>query len=235
MSSTIRIIGLANTQTEQLSPEIMASLAKVREIYVKSTKITPFKQFSAPCHYIEPAFEAETGLADGYQSLADTLIKAAPVAYLVPGDPLLDEASVPVIQKMAQTQNIPVKLEPGLAQLPHLLQKLGLTPSAGLQILDATLLCSHHYPPLEPSRPVFITGPLSPKITTTFKKCLKQTLLTSNGSYHIARWPENGLRYSKFICSVYGYFYPLRPSAGWFNRLSKYYCPLTCASGLPLG
>jgi tetrapyrrole methylase family protein/MazG family protein len=173
----ITIIGLGNNRQASFSNEAQQFLKTAQRIYLKSPNgsIDTLKQIptSTSINYVSPRIKVVDGLTDGYQALTQALIEATPIVYAVPGDPLIDEASTSIIRQAATQANIPVAVLPGEAILPQTLKALQISPGMGVQIFDATLLASYHHPPLEPHRPVLITGLYHPDLVAPLIKVLQ--------------------------------------------------------------
>lgn len=184
MHTGITIIGLGNCQGVHFSNKALPILQGASQVYLKSACPGFVAQQSAAVKWVSPTIQPIDGLSDGYQALAQELVAAVPVVYAVPGDPLIDEASTPIIQQVADQANIPLTIIAAEAILPATLRALGITPGLGLQLMDATLLCSYHHPPLEPHRPALITGLYHADLVEPLKRVLQtiyepQTLLAS--------------------------------------------------------
>lgn len=138
-------------------------LPKVAAVYSKG-HLPPLGLTQHSITPLLPQFDPASNLLDGYQHAAQSLIQAAqqhapqPIAYLVPGDPLVDEASTAILKSLAEAQGVQTLALAGKPLLPTQVRAVGLSPSQGLQILDATLLGSQPYPPIEPDRPLLIVG-----------------------------------------------------------------------------
>lgn len=169
MSKEIFIIGWGTGNPAQFTVQGITALQTVSTVFVKSKASEILTQISMPVKYVCPAITLSNGLVDPYRTLAADLISAAPAALLVPGDPLIDEASTPAIQVAAAEAGITVTVISAPNLLTHTLQTLQVSAGSGLQILDASLLCSRHYPPLEPDRPVLITGIYHPALISPLK------------------------------------------------------------------
>jgi tetrapyrrole methylase family protein/MazG family protein len=76
-----------------------------------------------------------------YRAIADRVLAraaAGPVAYAVPGSPLVGERSVALIRQAAAGADLPVEIVPGESFLSLVIEKAGVDPlTRGLQVLDA--------------------------------------------------------------------------------------------------
>ena len=172
MFDGITIIGLGHLEQDQQPPQTQHLLETAPTLYLKAISSAQLGLDRSDARLIKPVFDSEDGLTDRYQSLAGQLIATAPVVFATPGDPLIDEAGTGIIQQTAAQAGVPVKLISGRPILTDMLTQLNITPTAGLQILDATLLCSYHYPPLEPHCPVLITGLYHPSLIKPVQRIL---------------------------------------------------------------
>lgn len=171
MAPGIKILGLCDGGEPNPLANEVTLLQSATTIYTKyPLKILVQNQISVK--YASPTLNQLIGLSDGYDPLAATLVAVAPVIYCVWGDPFIDEAATPFIQAAAQAAQIPVEVISAPARLPAILRDLNLSPSGGLQILDATLLSSYHYPPVEPHRPLLITDVYHPDLIPPLKERL---------------------------------------------------------------
>ncbi len=171
MQKKIFIIGVER-KNAPLPSIVQSLLDSVSAIFSKIPVSQIVTDFPAEVKPVQPVFSDVDGLSDGYRTLADSLVKTAPSALVVRGDPLLDEAALPVIQSLATENGIAVQVISAPDDLSRTLNALRLSPAAGLQILDATLACSFHHPPLEPHRPALITGLYHPDLIAPLRRTL---------------------------------------------------------------
>ncbi|HEY86405.1 MAG TPA: nucleoside triphosphate pyrophosphohydrolase [Chloroflexi bacterium] len=157
-NKTITLIGLGIRQPANLSETARQRLKAAKNIFVKTPHFEILTQIPASAKYLSPTINPIDQTTDGCQTFAAQLVDAAPSVYLLPGDPLIDEASLPVIRQAAEAAGAKVKLINAPDMLSPTLRALDISAGAGLQILDAEILCSYHHPPLEPDRPALITG-----------------------------------------------------------------------------
>ncbi len=168
----IYIIGMGKNQ-RSLPSMVKTILTSVSAVFLKIPVSEIVTDFTADVKHVFPVFSEIDGLSDGYRGLAASLVENAPAAMLTPGDPLLDEAALPAIQSTADAAGIAVQIVSAPDELTPMLRALNLSPTAGLQILDATIACSFHVPPLEPHRPTLITGIYHPDLVEPLRRVLK--------------------------------------------------------------
>lgn len=166
MQKTVFIIGLGR------SIHAGAPLPAIAQPIVRGARAVYSKLPAPMVQQVTPMFDAVDGLSDGFRTLAEQLLAEMPSVLLVPGDPRLDDAAVPVIESLAAERGVTVKLISAPDELSRTLHALQLSPAAGLQILDATLACSFHHPPLEPHRPALITGLYHPDLIAPLRRAL---------------------------------------------------------------
>ncbi len=91
-------------------------------------------------------YEGAADFDEVYGAIADRVVAlaaAGPVAYAVPGSPLVGERSVRLIRKIAATSGIAVEVMAGTSFLDLVLDRSGIDPlERGLQVLDARALPS---------------------------------------------------------------------------------------------
>ncbi|OQY42958.1 MAG: nucleoside triphosphate pyrophosphohydrolase [Anaerolineaceae bacterium 4572_78] len=172
MFADITIIGLGRTFSPKLDHNLWKYINSDLNIYFKWSqhrKILPHSD-SAQC--ISPSIDSFTGLANGYHTIAQTLLENTPCIFFVPGDPLVDEGSTIVVQQIADEAGVAVDIIHNDDLLSHILKRFGISPAHGLQVIDSTMLCSYNHPPLEPDRPAIITGLYDPHILPILKQRL---------------------------------------------------------------
>lgn len=172
MAQTITLIGQGTFELPQQSGEAQTIIQSATQIYQKGRDNRILAQFSVPVKYVAPVINPINGLVEAYRSLAEELVNTAPAVLLVPGDPALDEAATPIIRQVAATAGVAVRLVGAADWLSYALKTWQIGAGNGLQILDATLMCGYHYPPLEPHRPALITGLYHPALLEPLKKRL---------------------------------------------------------------
>jgi len=167
----ITIIGLGRNSAP-LTTEAQTTLQSAQAVFLKAPSTQILTQIPASVKYVKPTIRPIDRLSDGFADLAAELADSAPSVLLVAGDPRLDEAAVPVIESLAAERGLTVRLISAPDALTGMLNALGVSPAAGLQILDATLACSFHHPPLEPHRSALITGIYHPALIEPLRRVL---------------------------------------------------------------
>lgn len=89
-------------------------------------------------------YETGSDFDEVYRAIADRVLElaaAGPVAYAVPGSPLVGEHSVVLIRAAAAAAGVPVEIAPGESFLSLVLERAGVDPlERGLQVLDGHAL-----------------------------------------------------------------------------------------------
>jgi tetrapyrrole methylase family protein/MazG family protein len=83
--------------------------------------------------------------------------RQAGVVVAVPGNPAVDDSTVPLIRTMADKAGIPLRIIPGLSLLDAAFGALTLETTCNVQIIEADRLTDTYHPLLEPDRPALVT------------------------------------------------------------------------------
>lgn len=236
MDAGITIIGLGQGDLSNLSAENKQFFLEAQKVYVKSENYDALRQLTPFIEQVTPVIDPVDGLSDGYRELAITIAKNAPALYAVPGDPFMDEASTVIIQELAAQARIPVKIIAGEALLPDVLAWLTISPTTGLQIIDATLLCSYHYPPLEAHRPALITGLYHPDLRLPLKRVLGHIHPAHTSVTTLVNGQPASIRLADLanMTDGDGYLYiPARPDSVGLTHFQEIIAHLRAPNGCP--
>jgi tetrapyrrole methylase family protein/MazG family protein len=155
MPAGITILGLGPGDQDSWTVATRRILTEAREVYLRSAQHNSVAAIAAPCH----SFDADESPA-ALEHIAEEIVRlggrADGVIYAVPGNPVVDDRTVPLIRSGAAQVGLPVKIIPGLSLLDAGLNTLALEPPKNLQIIDASLLAGAYHPPLEPDRPALV-------------------------------------------------------------------------------
>ena len=241
----LTLIGLGVKRPAALSKKALQRIETAQSVFIKIPYPEILTQIPASAKYLSPTINPIDQTGDGYRAFAARLVEAAPAVYLLPGDPLLDEASLPVIRQTASAAGIAVELVSAPDMLSSTLQALELSAGAGLQILDAEILCSYHHPPLEPDRPALITGLYHAALLPLLKMRLgaiyspdaemqvvtfHSSLATRHSSFALRHLPAKALPESATVASLY---IPPRPAAAGLTRFQETIAHLRAPNGCP--
>ena len=150
MPTPIIVVGLGPGAWEQVTLEARDVLATAGTVWLRTT--THPTAAHLPAHLriesFDYLYERESQFAAIYRQIAESLLARAtaaedgdPLIYCVPGHPLVGEASVRHLLRLARAAGVPVRLVAGLSFIEPVCTALEIDPlDGGLQILDATEL-----------------------------------------------------------------------------------------------
>jgi tetrapyrrole methylase family protein/MazG family protein len=141
--SAITIIGLGPGAFEQLSLGAWQALQDADTLYLRTTIHPTVPELSSrglAFSSFDDLYRQAPSFEELYQTIADRIIAAAaagPVAYAVPGHPLVAEDSVRLIIDKARQQRITVNVVSSTSALDAIFTATNLDPVDGLQVFDA--------------------------------------------------------------------------------------------------
>ncbi len=158
----LTIVGLGPGRADYLTREAWEVLSAAREVWLRTAH--------HPCAQALPQgpvlqsfdviYERVASFEELYQEIAEALLRLARrpegVIYAVPGDPLVGDATVTHVLRLAEARAIPVRLVHGLSFLEPVLGVLGRDALDGLQMLDALDLAHLLHPPFNPDFPALV-------------------------------------------------------------------------------
>ncbi|MDW8102296.1 MAG: nucleoside triphosphate pyrophosphohydrolase [Anaerolineae bacterium] len=158
----ITILGLGPGDPKLITREVWEILENAREIYLRTSKhpVVDFLPKGLEVRSFDHFYEEKETFDEVYKAIAEEIVRLGErpegVIYAVPGNPLVGEATTRLILQLASEKGVEVKVKEGLSFLDSLFVSLYIDPLEGLQIVDASELASHHFPRLDPDRPVVI-------------------------------------------------------------------------------
>ncbi len=177
MPGTITILGLGPGDARLQTVAGVNCLQQSPVLYVRTSRHPALTDLTAEIHSFEALFEQHETLAGTCRHIAAKLVRLAQrdqdVVYAVPGHPAVDEISVPFIQTLAQENQVPVTIIPGLSLLDAARNLLSPEISHTLQIVDAFEVAQRHHPPLTPDQPALLTHLHQPALAGAVKKTLR--------------------------------------------------------------
>ena len=123
MPAGITIVGLGPGDSHHWTLAAQRTLLQANEVYVRSAQHPAITDISAPVHSLDQKFLQAEEIAREIVQLGH---RDQGVVYAVPGNPVLDDASVPFIRSMATEDRLPVSIIPGLSILDAVITALGL-------------------------------------------------------------------------------------------------------------
>lgn len=140
----ITIIGLGPGNPSLLTREAWELLPGLAVLYLRTAIHPTVAALPATVvlHPFDRLYEQATSFAQVYTTIADELLARAAageqVAYAVPGNPLIAEATSRELLRRAKAQGVPVRVVAGISFLEPLCNALSLDPfEHGMQLLDA--------------------------------------------------------------------------------------------------
>jgi tetrapyrrole methylase family protein / MazG family protein len=179
----IVILGLGPGAAEQLTLEAQAVLQAASEVFLRTEQHPTVT--SLPPHLVRHSFDhvyrREASFGAVYRAIAQEVVSLGQrpqgVVYAVPGHPLMAEASVQEILRLADAAGLPVRIVAGVSFLEPVCTALGLDPLAdGLLLLDATALSPSEpfapLAPLTPTRPLLLAQLYGDRVASAAKLAL---------------------------------------------------------------
>ena len=159
---TITIIGLGPGDPMQLTREAWARLAAAEEVYLRTERHPTVQGLPTELvlHSFDRLYDQSESFDQLYGKIAEEVVRLGQrpqgVTYAVPGHPLVGEATVTRILKLAEQASVPVRIVNGISFVSPILACLGVDALSGLQIADATELAARRHPPFSPDVPVVV-------------------------------------------------------------------------------
>lgn len=159
---TITILGLGPGDASLLTQEALEILEGTGELYLRTLRHPTVSSLPAhlTLHSFDHLYESEEEFAAIYDQIARQVVQLGRrqegVVYAVPGHPLVGEESVQRLLLLAEEEDLPVEIVPGLSFLEAVLVALRLDALGGLQIVDAALLAQRLFPNLDPDLPAIV-------------------------------------------------------------------------------
>ena len=176
MSKGITIIGLGPNDHRLWTLAAAEILTQSPEIYARTAHHPSLTHLSATVHGFDDLLAQTNSLEAAGEQLAAQIVRlgrrAEGVVYAVPGHPVIDDVTVPFIQRLAQTSELPVTVIPGLSLLETAQDLLSVQGQAGWQIVSAAEIAGLHHPPLAPDRPGLVTRLYSQNLAAAVKQTL---------------------------------------------------------------
>jgi tetrapyrrole methylase family protein/MazG family protein len=127
---------------------------QANEVYLRSAQQLTITNISVPVRSFDHKIFRVKQIAHEIVQLGH---REQGVVYAVLGNPVLDDATVPLIRSIAANVGLPVSIIPGLSILDTVLATLDIESLDGIQVIEAGQLTGWYHPHLEPDRPAVIT------------------------------------------------------------------------------
>ncbi len=165
----IYLVGLGTGSAHELSSHALGALRRARRVLVS----TPDHPALTTLRLTGIAYEGlpQTTPEEIAERILRTAREEAPLAYALPGNPLVAEPSVQHLLERARTEGIAVRLVPSRSFIEPTLEAVQAVMTTGLQILDASAL-----PTLvpNPQLPQLYYNLHSPEVAQTLQSQLRR-------------------------------------------------------------
>jgi len=162
VTAGITVLGLGPGDPAMITRGAWALLESAGEVYVRTRHHGAWAGLPShvPVHTFDSVYERMDRFEDVYRAIVEALMELGRrpegVVYAVPGDPMVGEAAVRDVRRLAAEAGLPVRLVHGVSFLEPTLALVGLDALDGLQVADAIDLGLRHHPPFTPDQPVII-------------------------------------------------------------------------------
>jgi len=162
MAPGITIIGLGPGDPDVITRQAWRALELAGEVYLRTERFPGLSDLpgGTKVHTFDHLYEAQGSFEAVYQRMADELMELARrpqgVAYAVPGDPTVGEATVGLVRQAAAREGLTLTMIPGLSFVEPSLNLIGVDALDGLSLADAAELAGRHHPGFPPDRHVLI-------------------------------------------------------------------------------
>lgn len=176
----ITILGLGPGEWKHLTLEAVAALNSHAEVWLRTRHHPLVAELPAhlTVHSFDALYDEAEEFAALYQRIAAEVVRLGQrpdgVLYAVPGHPSVGETTVAHVRRIAQEAQLPVRIIEGLSFIEPSLTAVGADALDGLQIADATLIATRHYPPLDADRPVLVAQLYSRLVASDVKLTLME-------------------------------------------------------------
>lgn len=153
MTSRITIVGLGPGGKDSLPPVNLSILREADKLFLRTTVhpvVEWIKGRQIEFESFDPYYESGADFNQVYRAMADHVLAAAktgPVAYAVPGHPLVAETTVEIIIGEAGRLGIDVEIVPAMSFLDAVYAVLRIDPVKGMQVVDGLRLDEQHIDP----------------------------------------------------------------------------------------
>lgn len=193
MPSKIIVVGLGPGDPKKMTIEAWDILRRARKVYVRTLHHPTVRGLpeGLEVESFDWAYEQASSFDAAYSSIASRLMALAgepgsgDVVYAVPGDPMVGEASVQLLQTAASEAGVEVAIVSGMSFLEPALAAVGVDPLAGgLQLADALAFDTDGEaggsgrslmrlrPPLDPTIPAVVSQLYSREVASSVKLAL---------------------------------------------------------------
>ncbi len=162
MGADLTIVGLGPGSPEFVSRKVWELLTGSKVIYFRTGQhpvhdaLPPRIELVSFDHLYEEIDEFEGVYSAIVNKILEEVRRNPPVVYAVPGDPMIGEATVSALLRLAAEENLHVRVLHGISFIEPCLGLLGLDALDGLSIYDALEIAGRYHPPFPPDTPVLV-------------------------------------------------------------------------------
>lgn len=174
----ITVIGLGPGAIEDMSMRAWKMLQAADRLYVRTRRHPCVARLPAHLDIVsfDAVYEAFEEFADVYDEICARLLQAAragkPILYAVPGDPMVGEATVTRLSRLAAAAGMKLEIVNGISFIEPCLALLGIDALDGLQIFDALEVAAQYHAPINPAQPALLAQIYSRSVASNLKLSL---------------------------------------------------------------
>jgi tetrapyrrole methylase family protein/MazG family protein len=173
----------------QLTREAWSLLVEAEQVYLRTERHPTVQGLPKELvlHSFDHLYDQSESFEQLYGKIAEEVVRLGQrpqgVMYAVPGHPLVGEATVTRILKLAEQVGVPVRIVNGISFVLPVLACLGVDALSGLQIADATELAARYHPPFNPDVPAVVGQLYNREIASD----VKLTLMNQYPDEHLVK------------------------------------------------
>lgn len=175
----ITIVGLGPGGSQHRTQAVAAVLNQAQEVYLCPARRPDLADISAQIYNFDDVVNSDLDFDQICDQIAADIVRLGQrsqgVIYAAPGNPGPDDPVVRRTQALANRQQIPLVVIPGLSLLDAARAALDLDQTQQLQIVEAATVARRHHPPLAPDQPALVAHLHGPTLAAE----VKQTLLNA--------------------------------------------------------
>ncbi len=249
MGADLTIVGLGPGSPELVSRSAWELLTGSKVVYFRTGQhpvhdaLPPQVELKTFDHLYEEIDDFDGVYTSIVNKIHDEVRGNPPVVYAVPGDPMIGEATVSALLRLASEENLSVRVLHGISFIEPCLGLLGLDALDGLSVHDALEIAGRNNPPFPPDTPALV-GQLYSKLVAAD---VKLTLLNQYPPEHPTTllhmagtnvgWSENlplaEIDHSESIGYMTTLFLPELPVESAFENFQETVAHLRAPDGCP--
>ncbi|MCS6835611.1 MAG: nucleoside triphosphate pyrophosphohydrolase [Anaerolineae bacterium] len=246
--ATLTIIGLGSGSADDLTRRAWRALEATPRLILRTRRhpCVPDLPRSAQAESCDDLYEQYARFEDVYNAIVDRVLSACQqgdVAYAVPGDPTVGEATTWRLLSAAQAQGHHVELIHGLSFIEPSLRYAQVDAMNGLQIVDGLDVAAQHHPQINPDYPCLIGQVYSRDVASDVKLTLMNqyaddfevVLIHGAGSDspRVERCPLYQIDRSKHISHLTTLYLPALGQRSSFEAFQEIIAHLRAPEGCP--